>query len=105
MKKDKSVRFADTCEKSEMALSLEQSHDIVIYKAYSALKLVMDVLAFCADSTNWEMLGTLKGQQLSVNSVDGNAADYDRKDSTKANMEAFKTVPSIFKIVFSNIKL
>ena len=99
------MRFADTCEKSEMALSLEQSHDIVMYKAYSALKLVMDVLAFCADSTNWEILGTLKDQRLSVNSVDGNAADCDRKDSTKANMEAFRTVRSLFKIVNSNITL
>ena len=97
VKKDKSVRFADYCEgngkQSPSPLSLEQRHDIVMYRAYCTLKLVMDVLAFCADSTNWEMLGTLKVQRSSLISIDGSVTDCDRKDPTKTNMEVFKTVP------------
>ena len=59
------------------------------------MKSVMDVLTFCADSSNWEMLGTLKIRQSSVGNVPGSAnsaPDHPNKDSTRTNMETFQQV-------------
>ncbi len=74
-RKDKAVRFADAQEKctvdqTESELEAEQHVDIVMYRAYCALKLVMDVLAFCAQSSNWEMLRSLQGQTNSTKEPD-----------------------------------
>lgn len=64
-----------------------------MYYAYCAVKFVMDVLIFCADSSNWEMLGTLKVRQSSVANVTGSSIpDRPNKDSTRTNMETFQQV-------------
>ena len=66
-----------------------------MYYAYCAVKFVMDVLTFCADSSNWEMLGTLKIRQSSAANITGcpsSIPDRPNKDSTRTNMETFQQV-------------
>ncbi len=89
-RKDKSVRFADTHEDdaAQVDLNVEQQHDIVMYRAYCALKLVMEVLTFCAQSSNWDMMATLQ--------VNSPPDQPDARLSTRTTMEAFQQVMLVF---------
>ena len=96
-RRDKSVRFADidvTSGRNVQCHNAEQSHDIVMYYAYCAMKYVMDVLTFCADASNWEMLGTLKIRQSSVGSVTGCANSAPDHPNKRFNENKHGNIPT-----------
>ena len=77
---------------------MEKSYDIVMYYAFCAIKLVMEVLTFCANSSNWELFGTIKAEQTLVgNTSDSSNFTSDRLSKDSRNcMERFQQVRLIF---------